>query len=110
MHNIRQTITKNEINILQHGNWRAHYTVVSNTSLVWFKITALLSLETSAVISGTFVQVTGAHCTKGELLAETELSESIESLELDTLLLIDSSEELDFKISNFSLSSSLTKQ
>lgn len=46
-------------------------------------------------------------CTKGEFVADIELSESTESFELDALLLIDSSDELDFRCSNFSRSSSL---
>lgn len=62
---------------------------------------------TAAPPAATLLQTIGAHCTNGELCVDTELSESIESLELDTRCRIDSSEELDFKLSNLSRSSSL---
>lgn len=89
-----------------------NYTVVSNTSLGWFNTTGVLLLDgcctdSGGIAFGMLFQVTGADCTNGELVAERELSESIESFELDALRRIDSSDELDFKLSCFSLSSSL---
>lgn len=68
------------------------------------------STDIDSAISETFVHVTGAHCTSGEFAADMELSERTESLELEALLLIDSSEELDFKFSSLSRSSSLKHQ
>lgn len=96
-------------------NKTLNHTDVSNTSrdladnnvVDAFVVTEACSDSRSAV--GTFVQTNGLHWSNGELCADTELSDRIESLELDARCRIDSSEELDFRLSSFSLSSSLQK-
>lgn len=85
------------------------YTVVSNTSLDCVTIAAEELAGLSSAKLGTLVHVIGAHCISGELAADIELSDRIESFELEARLRIESSEELDLKCSFFSRSSSLKR-
>lgn len=77
-----------------------NYTVVSSTSLVWFKRIAEPLFDSAK--SATSVHVIDPYGSEGE-----DISDSTESFELDARLLIDSSDELCFTLSNLSRSSSL---
>lgn len=99
-----QCYTRN--NKQEGGKGTYNYTVVSNTSLdCVIKLEELVGVSSDKF--GTLLHVIGAHCISGEFVADIELSERTESFELDALLLIESSDELDLKFSFFSRSSSL---
>lgn len=93
-----------------------NHTDVSNTSRdladsnVWVWVVVMEFCSTICSVGCTSVHSIEPPCSNGELCADAELSDNIESFELEALCLIDSSDELDFKLSIFSLSSSLKIQ
>jgi hypothetical protein len=82
--------------------------VVSSTSCVGSAMRGVGSVTTVRRVSSGSGHVAEETPVRGELCVDTDIpEESIESLELDARLRIDSSEELDLSSSCFSRSSSL---